>query len=68
MIIEIQIPDNLPEGHRSSLKKGIADALIESATTRSNMDETPEGHGLSRETGKEIGNALAQKIQNAYHK
>ena len=68
MIIEIEIPDKLPEGRRSSFKKGIADALIKSATTKSNFEETPKGHKLYRNKGKKVGKELAKKIQNMYLK
>ena len=68
MIIEIEIPDNLPEGRRSSFKKGIADALIEVATTRSNLEHTPEGHDLYRDKDEQVGRALAEKIQSTYQK
>ena len=46
MIIQIEIPDTLPEGRRSSFKKGIAEGLIEAATTRTELEHTPEGHGV----------------------
>lgn len=68
MIIEIEIPETLPEGRRSSFKKGIADALIEAATTRSAFEYTPEGHEPYREQGKEVGRALAKQIQGVYPK
>ena len=68
MIIEIEIPDTLPEGRRSSFKKGIADALIELATSRTDMEHTPGGHDIYREQGKAVGRALAEKIQGYYPK
>lgn len=68
MIIEIEIPDTLPDGRRSSFKKGIADALIESAISRTEMDHTPEGHDLYREKGQDVGRTLAEKIQSSYPK
>lgn len=68
MIIQIEIPDDLPEGRRSSFKKGIADALIESGTTRSGLEYTPEGHELYREQGEKVGRDLAEKIQKTYPK
>ena len=68
MQITIEIPDELPEGRRSSLKKGIADGLIESATTHTEFEHTPVGHELAREEGKKIGLSLAEKIQKAYLK
>lgn len=43
MIIDIEIPDTLPEGRRSSFKKGIADALIESATSRTEWNTLQRG-------------------------
>jgi len=68
MIIEIEIPDTLPEGRRASFKKGIADILIESASARTGMDYTPDGHDTYREQGKEVGRQLDIKIQGSYHK
>jgi len=68
MIIELEIPDTLPEGRRSSFKKGVAEALIESATSRTEMEHTPEGHELYRDKGKAVGRALAEKIQCSYNK
>ncbi len=66
MIVAIEIPDTLPEGRRSSFKKGVADILIESATTRSGMEHTPDGHDLYRDQGRDVGKALNEKIQSAY--
>ncbi len=68
MIIEIEIPDHLPEGRRSSFKKGIADGLIQAATTMTAFEYTPEGHKPYRDQGKEVGAALAGKIQITYPK
>mgnify|MGYP003596407245 CR=1 FL=1 len=68
MFIQIEIPDTLPEGRRSSFKKGIVDGLIEAATTRSELEHTPEGHEKYRELGKEVGRALEEKIQSTYPK
>lgn len=68
MIIEIKIPDTLPEGRRSSFKKGIADALIAAATTNTKLEHTPEGHEKYRAQGKEAGEALAKEIQSKYPK
>ncbi len=62
MIIQLEIPDTLPEGRRASFKKGIADILIESATTMTPMDHTPEGHVPYREQGKEVGRVLVAEI------
>jgi hypothetical protein len=66
MKIELEIPDTLPEGRRSSFKKGIAEILIEAATTRSELDHTPESHELYREQGREVGRTLEMIIQNTY--
>lgn len=60
MIIQIEIPDTLPEGHGASFKKGISEVLLESARTPA--EYTPNGHELSRQRGKEVGKALADKI------
>ncbi len=60
MLIQIDIPDTLPEGHGSSFKKGIADALLEKATT--SIDHTPNGHEHSRKLGKQTGNVLVAEI------
>ena len=68
MIIEIEIPDHLPEGRRSSFKKGIADGLIQAATTMTVFEYTPEGHEPYRDQGKEVGTAMAEKIQSTYLK
>lgn len=68
MLIQIKIPDSLPEGRRSSFKKGIVDSLIEAATTKSKLEKTPEGHEIYREQGKKVGKELNEKIQNAYLK
>ena len=68
MLIEIEIPDTLPEGRRASFKKGIADILIESAEARTEMEHTPDGHNTYREQGKKVGKELDAKIQGAYPK
>ena len=60
MIIEIEIPDSLPEGHGSSFKKGVAEVLLANATTP--LGHTPNGHERSRELGKRTGEVLAAKI------
>jgi len=60
MIIEIEIPDTLPEGHGASFKKGVAEVLLKNATTA--LDDTPNGHERSRERGKLTGAILAAKI------
>jgi hypothetical protein len=68
MFIKIEVPDTLPEGRRSSFKKGIVDGLIEAATTRTELEHTPEGHEIYREQGKEVGRSLEEAIQSAYPK
>lgn len=68
MLIEIEIPDSLPEGRRSSFKKGIADALIAAATTETDLKYTPEGHEKYRQQGEEVGRKLNEKIQQSYKK
>lgn len=60
MIIEIEIPDVLPEGHGASFKKGMAESLLMSARTI--LDYTPNGHERSRKKGREAGSLLASKI------
>lgn len=60
MIIEIETPDTLPEGHGSSFKKGVAEALLTKATT--SFEHTPNGHERSRELGKQAGEILAKEI------
>lgn len=60
MIIKIEIPDALPEGHGSSFKKGVAEVLLSNATTP--IDHTPNGHERSRELGKRMGEKLATEI------
>jgi len=60
MIIKIEIPDTLPEGHGASFKKGIAESLLEFSTTA--IDHTPNGHELSRQRGAEVGKGLAREI------
>ena len=66
MIIQIDIPDTLPEGHGASFKKGIAQTLLESAMTP--LDHTPNGHELSRKRGEEVGCLLAKEIANIVKK
>lgn len=60
MIIEIEIPDTLPEGHGASFKKGVAEVLLANATTP--LDHTPNGHERSRELGKRTGEILATEV------
>ena len=60
MIIQIEIPDSLPEGHGASFKKGIAEVLLKSAMTP--QDYTPNRHELSRKLGEDVGNLLVNKI------
>ena len=66
MIIQLEIPDTLPEGHGASFKKGLAEVLLELATTP--MNHTPSGHELSRKKGKEVGGILAREIANIVKK
>jgi len=66
MIIQIEIPDTLPEGHGASFKKGIAESLLEFATTP--IGHTPNGHELSRKRGAEAGKHLAQEIASVVKK
>ena len=66
MIIPINIPDTLPEGHGASFKKGLADALLEAAMTP--LEHTPSGHELSRKRGEEVGQLLAKEIANIVKK
>jgi hypothetical protein len=68
MRIEIEIPDSLPEGRRSSFKKGIADALLEASTTATIHKHTPEGHEEYRKQGEKVGKDLNAKIQASYPK
>jgi hypothetical protein len=68
MFIQIEIPDSLPEGRRSSFKKGIAEILIESATTLTELDYTPERHEAAREKGREVGRNLVALLQASYPK
>ncbi|MGZ0018712.1 hypothetical protein [Nitrosomonas sp. wSCUT-2] len=60
MKIKLTIPDELPHGHGASFKKGIADALLESA--RSEWLHTPEGHNESREKGQVVGKEIAKLV------
>lgn len=60
MIIQIEIPDELPEGHGASFKKGIAEILLKHATTP--IEHTPNGHNHSRELGKKVGEKLSKSI------
>jgi hypothetical protein len=60
MKIELTIPDELPHGHGASFKKGIADALLESA--KSEISHTPEGHNESREKGQVVGKEIAKHV------
>ncbi|MGP4844868.1 hypothetical protein ACTXGQ_12095 [Marinobacter sp. 1Y8] len=68
MLIEIVIPETLPEGRRSSFKKGIVDALLKASTTDSEYEHTPEGHEKYRKQGEKVGEELSQKIQASYPK
>jgi len=60
MIIKIEIPEALPEGHGASYKKGISEVLLESALTP--LDYTPVGHERSRELGMKLGAVLVEEI------
>jgi hypothetical protein len=62
MIIELEIPDTLPEGRRASFKKSIVDSLIRSATMKTSLEHTPEGHEIYREQGEELGKSLIEEI------
>lgn len=66
MIIQIDIPDTLPEGHGASFKKGIAEILLKSAMTP--IGHTPNGHELSRKRGEKVGELLVQEIANIVKK
>ncbi len=66
MIIQIDIPDALPEGHGASFKKGIAKILLKSAKTP--LDHTPNGHELSRKRGADVGELLAKEIAKIVRK
>jgi len=68
MIIRIEVPDSLPDGRRSSFKKGIVDSLIESSTSHTELAYTPEGHELAREQGKAVGQKLVEEICKVYPK
>lgn len=60
MKIELEIPDKLPHGHGASFKKGVANALLESAKTE--LAHTPEGHEDSRKKGLAVGEEIARLI------
>jgi hypothetical protein len=60
MIVKIEFPDSLPEGHGSSFKKGVAEILLENAGT--SIGHTPNGHEKSRTLGRQIGNRLVEEI------
>lgn len=60
MKIELEIPDELSHGRGASFKKGIADALLESAKTE--LAHTPEGHEDSRKMGLEVGKVIVKFI------
>ncbi|MFT3962226.1 hypothetical protein [Propionivibrio sp.] len=66
MMIQIEIPDILPQGHGTSFKKGIADSLLELARTP--INHTSNGHEESRQRGKEVGKCLAQEIAHIVKK
>ena len=69
MKIEINFPNQLANGRRSSLKKGIIDALqqsIDLAPNATPLAHTPDRHEDAREQGKEIGEQIAEKIKYIY--
>ena len=66
MIIKLEIPDVLPEGHGGSFKKGIADALLKDVKTP--LSHTPNGHEKSREKGREAGDLLFKEVANVVKK
>lgn len=69
MIIQLDIPDSLPEGRRSSFKKGIIDALITSIQqhhSATSLEHTPEGHEPYRVQGEEVGRQLVTLISDRY--
>lgn len=60
MKIELDIPDELSHGRGASFKKGIVDALLESAQTE--LAHTPEGHEDSRKQGLAVGEELVKLV------
>ena len=60
MKIELEIPDELPHGHGASFKKGIANAILESAKTE--LAHTPEGHEDSRKKGMNVGDEIVKLV------
>lgn len=60
MKVELEMPRELPHGHGASFKKGIADALLESAKTE--LAHTPEGHDDSRKKGLAVGEEIVKFI------
>jgi hypothetical protein len=69
MKIEINFPNQLANGRRSSLKKGIIDALQQSinlAPNATSLEHTPKDHETAREEGKQIGVQIAEKIKSIY--
>lgn len=56
----LEIPDELPHGHGASFKKGISDALLESA--KSELAHTPEGHEDSRRKGLAAGAEIVKVV------
>jgi hypothetical protein len=60
MKIELEIPNELPHGHGASFKKGIADAIFQSAKTEST--HTPEGHEDSRKKGAAVGEEIVKLV------
>jgi hypothetical protein len=60
MKIELNVPNELPHGHGASFKKGIADAILESARTE--LIHTPEGHEESRKKGMAVGEEIVKFV------
>ena len=60
MKIELEIPDELSHGRGASFKKGIADAILESAKTE--LAYTPEGHEDSRKQGLAVGKEIVKLV------
>lgn len=73
MIIQLDIPDSLPEGRRSSFKKGIIDALTTSLSdftqrlhSATSLEHTPKKHEAYRAQGETVGRQLVTLISNSY--
>lgn len=63
MIIKIEIPNALPEGHGASFKKGVAEVLLKNSPTP--LGHTPNGHERSRKLGTKLGKVLAKEVAKA---